>query len=129
MLFFLTVLIQVHPFLIMAPTFFCRELNSAATMGSIITWYRIPLTPAHVLRTIAPTTGLSLESRHRVGPLDSAERLTGLGSYSVWPGFHIWDVFMEVNENPGRKVQLFRTDLFASDLVGTAKRERNSNNY
>jgi len=28
------------------------ELNSAAMMGSIITWYRIPLTPAHVLRTI-----------------------------------------------------------------------------
>ena len=24
---------------------------------------------------------------------------------------------MEVNENPGRKVQLFRTDLFASDLL------------
>ena len=90
---------------------------------------RIPLTPAHVLRTIAPTTGLSLESRHRVGPLDSAERLTALGSYSFWLGFHITDVFMEVNENPGRKVQLFRTDLFASDLVGTAKRERNSNNY
>ena len=105
------------------------ELNSAAMMGSIITWYRITLTPAHNLRTIAPTTGLSLESRHRVGPLDSAERLTALGSYSFWLGFHITDVFMEVNENPGRKVQLFRTDLFASDLVGTAKRERNSNNY
>src|SRR6266699_1714247 len=86
-------------------------------MGSIITWYRITLTPAHNLRTIAQTTGLSLESRHRVGPLDSAERLTGLGSYSFWPGFHIWDVFMEVNENPGRKVQLFRIDLFASDLL------------
>jgi len=96
-------------------------------MGSIITWYRIPLTPAHVLRTIAPTTGLSLESRHRVGPLDSAEGLTGPGSYLFWPGFHICDVFMEVNENPGGKVQLFGTDLFASDLVGTAKRERNSN--
>ena len=105
------------------------ELNSAAMMGSIITWYRIPLTPAHVLRTIAPTTGLSLESRHRVGPLDSAERLTVLGSYLFWPGFHIWDVFIEVNENPGRKVQLFRIDSFASDLVGTARRERNSNNY
>ena len=96
-------------------------------MGSIITWYRITLTPEHNLRTIAATTGLSLESRHRVGPLDSAERLTGLGSYLFWPGFHICDVFMEVNENPGGKVQLFRTDLFASDLVGTAKRERNSN--
>ena len=24
---------------------------------------------------------------------------------------------MEVNENPGGKVQLFRTDLFASDLL------------
>ena len=86
-------------------------------MGSIITWYRITLTPGHNFRTIAPTTGLSLEPRHRVGPLNWAERLTGLGSYSFWPGFHIWDVFMEVNENPGGKVQLFRTDLFASDFL------------
>src|SRR6266511_1335364 len=93
------------------------ELSSGAMMGSIIIWYRIPLTSAHNLRTIAPTTGFSLESRHRVGPLNSAERLTGLGSHSFWPGFHIWDVFMEVNENPGGKVQLFRTDLFASDLL------------
>src|SRR6266567_4944309 len=93
------------------------ELSSGAMMGSIIIWYRITLTSAHNLRTIAPTTGLSLESRHRVGPLDSAERLTGLGSYLFWPGFHIWDVFIEVNENPGRKVQLFRTNLFASDFL------------
>src|SRR6266542_6120215 len=93
------------------------ELSSGAMMGSIIIWYRIPLTSAHNLRTIAPTTGFSLESRHRVGPLNSAERLTGLGSHSFWPGFHICDVFMEVNENPGGKVQLFRTDLFPSDLL------------
>src|SRR6266446_5781287 len=42
---------------------------------------------------------------------------TGLGSYLFLPGFHIGNVFIEVNENPGEKVQLFRTDLFASDFL------------
>ena len=97
-------------------------------MGSIITWYRIPLTPAHCLCTMASTTGLSRDSRQRLVLWIRENDWIDLGSFLFWPGFHISYAFMEVNENPGGKVQL-RTDLFASDLLEQQGAIRNSNNY
>jgi len=39
---------------------------------------------------------------------------TGLGSHLFWPGFHIrMNVYMQVNENPGEKLQsLSKKDEF-----------------
>jgi hypothetical protein len=42
---------------------------------------------------------------------------TALVSYLFRPGFHIIYVFVEVNENPGRIMQLFRTGLIASHFL------------
>src|SRR5215813_13125122 len=41
-----------------------KKISSGVVVGSIITWYRISLTPAHHPCSMAQTTGFSRDSRH-----------------------------------------------------------------